>query len=59
MSETVSAFVLKSLHEHGVGRIYGYPGDGINGILVDFHENRRGQFSTHEDSLLRGLNARP
>ncbi|HET6570845.1 MAG TPA: thiamine pyrophosphate-requiring protein [Solirubrobacterales bacterium] len=39
MSETVGAFVLKRLHEHGVGRIYGYPGDGINGLLGGFHEH--------------------
>ncbi len=39
MSETVGAFVLKRLHEHGVDRIYGYPGDGINGILGGFHEH--------------------
>jgi pyruvate dehydrogenase (quinone) len=37
MSETVGAFVLKRLHEHGVDRIYGYPGDGINGVLGGFH----------------------
>jgi pyruvate dehydrogenase (quinone) len=39
MSETVGAYVLKRLHEHGVERIYGYPGDGINGILGGFHEH--------------------
>ena len=39
MSETVGAYVLKRLHEHGVDRIYGYPGDGINGILGGFHEH--------------------
>jgi pyruvate dehydrogenase (quinone) len=39
MSETVGAFVLKRLHEHGVKRIYGYPGDGINGVLGGFHEH--------------------
>ena len=39
MSETVGAFVLKRLHEHGVDRIFGYPGDGINGILGGFHEH--------------------
>ena len=39
MSETVGAFALKRLHEHGVKRIYGYPGDGINGILGGFHEH--------------------
>ncbi len=37
MSETVGAFILKRLAEHGVTRIYGYPGDGINGILGGFH----------------------
>src|ERR671924_972135 len=39
MSETVGAFVLRRLHEHGVERVYGYPGDGINGILGGFHEH--------------------
>ncbi|MGD9734612.1 MAG: thiamine pyrophosphate-requiring protein [Solirubrobacterales bacterium] len=39
MSETVGAYVLKRLHEHGVDRIYGYPGDGINGVLGGFHEH--------------------
>src|SRR5215213_4068265 len=35
---TVGAHLLERLHEHGVRRIYGYPGDGINGILGGFHE---------------------
>ena len=39
MSETVGAYVLKRLHENGIGRVYGYPGDGINGILGGFHEH--------------------
>ncbi len=34
MSETVGDFVVKRLSEWGVKRIYGYPGDGINGVLV-------------------------
>jgi len=38
MSETVAAFMLNRLHEWGVKRIYGYPGDGINGLLGAFHE---------------------
>src|SRR5213595_3237327 len=38
MSETVAAFMLERLHEWGVNRIYGYPGDGINGLLGAFHE---------------------
>src|SRR4051812_35163605 len=37
-SQTVGAYILERLHENGVRRIYGYPGDGINGILGGFHE---------------------
>jgi pyruvate dehydrogenase (quinone) len=37
MSETVGAFILRRLHEHGVRHVFGYPGDGINGILGGFH----------------------
>jgi pyruvate dehydrogenase (quinone) len=33
MADTVGDFILKRLHEWGVRRIYGYPGDGINGII--------------------------
>ena len=33
MAATVSDLMLDRLTEWGVGRIYGYPGDGINGIL--------------------------
>jgi pyruvate dehydrogenase (quinone) len=36
--KTVGAFLLERLADHGVTRIYGYPGDGINGILGAFHE---------------------
>ncbi len=39
MSETVGAYVLRRLREHGVDRVYGYPGDGINGVLGGFHEH--------------------
>src|SRR4051812_29272503 len=38
MSETVASHLLGRLHEWGVETIYGYPGDGINGILGAFHE---------------------
>ena len=34
MAETVGDFVVRHLHEWGVRRIYGYPGDGINGITA-------------------------
>ncbi|MBV9232099.1 MAG: thiamine pyrophosphate-requiring protein [Chloroflexi bacterium] len=33
MANTVSDFLLERLSAWGVKRIYGYPGDGINGIL--------------------------
>src|SRR6187397_61746 len=33
MARTVSDFLLARLREWGVHRIFGYPGDGINGIL--------------------------
>ena len=33
MSELVSDYLLERLEEWGVKRIYGYPGDGINGIV--------------------------
>jgi pyruvate dehydrogenase (quinone) len=33
MGELVGDFLIKRLHEWGVRRIYGYPGDGINGIM--------------------------
>jgi pyruvate dehydrogenase (quinone) len=34
MSDTVSDFMVKRLSEWGVKRIYGYPGDGINGLMA-------------------------
>src|SRR5436189_2134981 len=33
MAELVADYVLKRLREWGIHRIYGYPGDGINGFL--------------------------
>ncbi len=39
-SQTVSDYLIQRLHEWGVHRIYGYPGDGINGIAGAL--NRRG-----------------
>jgi pyruvate dehydrogenase (quinone) len=43
MSATVSDFMLERLSAWGVDRVYGYPGDGINGIL--------GAFERHENGL--------
>jgi pyruvate dehydrogenase (quinone) len=33
MKQTTADFLLERLHENGVRRIYGYPGDGINAIV--------------------------
>ena len=33
MATTVSDFIVERLHQWGVRRIYGYPGDGINGVF--------------------------
>ena len=32
MSDTASDFLIKRLTQWGIRRIFGYPGDGINGI---------------------------
>ena len=36
MSETVGDYLLERLRTWGIKRIYGYPGDGINGIIGAF-----------------------
>ena len=33
MSDTASDFLIKRLTQWGIRRIFGYPGDGINGII--------------------------
>ncbi|MEK6477337.1 hypothetical protein WJR50_07380 [Catalinimonas sp. 4WD22] len=33
MSKQVGDFLIDRIHEWGISRIYGYPGDGINGIM--------------------------
>lgn len=33
MAQTVAEFAINRLHEWGVKRIFGYPGDGINGFM--------------------------
>src|SRR3954471_19252635 len=43
MSQTAADFMLERLGEWGIERIYGYPGDGINGIL--------GALGRHEDEI--------
>src|SRR3954453_13598904 len=43
MSQTVASYMLSRLSEWGVKRVFGYPGDGINGLMGAWHE--------HEDEL--------
>ena len=39
MAESVAEYVLRRLHDDwGVKRVYGYPGDGISGLMGAFHE---------------------
>jgi pyruvate dehydrogenase (quinone) len=38
-SETVGAHVVRRLRENGITRVYGYPGDGINGIVGGFQDH--------------------
>jgi pyruvate dehydrogenase (quinone) len=37
MSTTVADFLVQRLHAWGVRRIFGFPGDGINGIIAAIH----------------------
>jgi pyruvate dehydrogenase (quinone) len=38
VSENVAQFILRRLTGWGIRQVYGYPGDGINGLLGAFHE---------------------
>ncbi|MAL99139.1 MAG: thiamine pyrophosphate-requiring protein [Alteromonadaceae bacterium] len=33
MSQTVADFIVERLHSWGISRVYGYSGDGINGVM--------------------------
>jgi pyruvate dehydrogenase (quinone) len=43
MAQMTADFLLERLHENGVRRIYGYPGDGINAII--------GALARHTDQI--------
>jgi pyruvate dehydrogenase (quinone) len=43
MRDTVGDFLLERLATWGVKRIYGYPGDGINGLMGAFTRSSNGQ----------------
>src|SRR5437764_2510374 len=40
MSKTVGDFFVDRLYEWGVHTIFGYPGDGINGVLGAFNRTK-------------------
>ena len=49
MAITVGDFFIDRLHQWGVRRIYGYPGDGINGVFgaLQRAEGTGGEGSDH------------
>jgi pyruvate dehydrogenase (quinone) len=51
MARTVGEFILGRLVEWGVRRVFGYPGDGINGIFSGFHHVKELEFvqARHEE----------
>src|SRR5215468_1324097 len=50
---TVSDFVIQRLIDWGIERIYGYPGDGINGLMAALR-----RASDQKDNKLRFMQAR-
>jgi pyruvate dehydrogenase (quinone) len=51
MAKTVGDFLLERLHQWNIHRIYGYPGDGINGILAALGRQQNIEFiqTRHEE----------
>src|SRR4051794_24058219 len=51
MGQNVAEFILGRLNEWGIDKIYGYPGDGINGLLGAFHKVEKPEFiqTRHEE----------
>ncbi len=52
MAQTVGEYILRRLHAWGVEYVFGYPGDGINGIVGAFQDTtERPQFvqARHEE----------
>ena len=45
MATTVGEFLIERLHAWGIRRIFGYPGDGINGIIaaLDVHQKKHAE----------------
>ena len=60
MSQTVGDFLIERLHAWGVRKIFGYPGDGINGVFgalqraegkIEFIQVRHEEMATFLPSL--------
>src|SRR5919201_5133820 len=51
MAQTTGDFLIQRLAQWGVKRIYGYPGDGINGIMgaLERHESMKFVQVRHEE----------
>jgi pyruvate dehydrogenase (quinone) len=51
VSKTVGEYVLARLHEWGIERVFGYPGDGINGVVLAFADRDDIEFvqARHEE----------
>src|SRR4051812_41532225 len=48
---TVAHFALERLKQHGVDRVFGYPGDGINGFLGALHESELEFIQTRHEEI--------
>jgi pyruvate dehydrogenase (quinone) len=55
MAETVGDFIVRRLGEWGVRRVFGYPGDGINGVVLAFGRDAGNEIewvqARHEEML--------
>ena len=63
MAKTVGDFVVERLKAWGVQRVFGYPGDGINGIMAAFeHAGNEPRFiqARHEElaAFMAGAHAK-
>jgi hypothetical protein len=63
MAKTTSDFLIERLQAWGVNRVYGYPGDGINGIMgaleradgaIDFVQVRHEEMDRVTPSIFDG-----
>ena len=53
MSNTVGDYLLERLTTWGIQRIYGYPGDGINGIMGAFSRSSNGHRDAHSPEFVQ------